>query len=644
MIKIINKLKYLGYLDHRLVFVLDLIVSVISSTVVLGLVLAVFGSFRNITLVECAYYLLFAGVASTLVLLLTGLHKGVVRNSSLNNLFKVIVAVILKELLLLVMILCVFTYSYGLPHIFAIIICDLFVTLSFMIGYRVLGSILMRYVNNYAIKGTKLKNVIICGSQGMAPVLGNTIELNFSDKYRVMGFITSSKDRDGSIIDGKKVYYVENSEEAYDDFFEAMKHPTVIFPSYVKVDEFRDNIVKYCINKSISMMIAPNLENVNSSQDMMPKIREIEIEDLLDRTPIAVDVENIKNELGEKTIMITGAAGSIGSEIVRQIAALGNVRLLLVDNAETPMHTITLELNKKFPDAKFDIELADVRSTSRVRNIMNHYKPNVVYHAAAYKHVPLMEENPDEAILTNVLGTKKLAEFAVEYGVEKFVMVSTDKAVNPTNVMGASKRIAEMYVQSLNDSLVSGEIKGNTKFITTRFGNVLGSNGSVIPYFKEQIKNGGPVTVTHPDIIRFFMTIPEACRLVLQASVMGEGGEIFVFDMGEQVKIADMARRMIRLAGLVPDEDIKIEYTGLRPGEKLYEEVLSDKETTFKTSHQKIRGAFVRKVDYRIIDVEIEKLIDLAREMKTMDIVAQMKSIVPEFKSRNSQFEVLDKD
>ena len=341
-------------------------------------------------------------------------------------------------------------------------------------------------------------------------------------------------------------------------------------------------------------------------------------------------------------MLVTGAAGSIGSEICRQLAHFPIKKLVCFDSAETPMHNLRLELEEKYKELNFVPVIGDVRSPDRVDYVFRNWHPQVVFHAAAYKHVPLMEENPCEAIRTNVFGTRVMADAAVSYGVEKFVMISTDKAVNPTNIMGCSKRLAEIYVQSLSLAIERGEVKGETRFITTRFGNVLGSNGSVIPRFREQIAQGGPVTVTHPDIIRYFMTIPEACRLVLEAGTMGKGGEIFIFDMGEPVKIADLAKRMIELSGLQVDKDIEIKYTGLRPGEKLYEELLNNKENTKETPHEKIRVAAVREYDYKDVVEHSNRLTELSLRVQILSMVREMKAFVPEFKSQNSRFEELD--
>ena len=358
------------------------------------------------------------------------------------------------------------------------------------------------------------------------------------------------------------------------------------------------------------------------------------------RKQITIDIEAIAHELSNKTILITGSAGSIGSEMVRQIASFNPQCLVLIDQAETPQHDIRLMMADRWPHVKCQTIVASICCQDHMEQLFKQHHPDYVFHAAAYKHVPMMEDNPSESVRNNILGTKNIADLSVKYGVKKFVMISTDKAVNPTNVMGCSKRICEMYVQSLDSAIKSGRVKGETQFVTTRFGNVLGSNGSVIPLFREQIKKGGPVTVTHPDIIRYFMLIPEACRLVLEAGVKGHGGEIFVFDMGNPVKIADFAERMIKLSGTT---NVKIKYTGLRPGEKLYEEVLSSAETTIPSFHEQIRIAKVRQCDYSEVDQQISCLASICHSCDSMAIVKQMKVMVPEFVSKNSVYEILDK-
>ena len=387
----------------------------------------------------------------------------------------------------------------------------------------------------------------------------------------------------------------------------------------------------------------PTIDELREGTKTLRNLPDIRIEDLLGRDEIHINTGEIANFLKGKVVMVTGAAGSIGSELCRQLCHFGLKQLVLFDSAETPMHNIRLELEEKFPQVEFTPVMGDVRMVDRVESVFRRFHPQIVFHAAAYKHVPLMEENPCEAVHTNVYGTHNVADMAVKYDVDKFIMISTDKAVNPTNVMGASKRLAEIYVQSLSVAISKGLHPGKTRFITTRIGNVLGSNGSVIPRFREQLAKGGPLTVTHPDIIRYFMTIPEACRLVLEAAFMGKGNEIFVFDMGTPVKIADLARRMIELAGLVPDKDIEIQYTGLRPGEKLYEELLAIKENTLPTLNEKIYRAQVREYDFKEINELMDPLVHLAVCVDKVRTVKLMKEIVPEFKSKNSEYEALDK-
>src|ERR1019366_1277684 len=390
-----------------------------------------------------------------------------------------------------------------------------------------------------------------------------------------------------------------------------------------------------CLKYNTKILNVPPATDWINGELSFKQIKKIQIEELLERDSIQLDKEDIQKQLSDKVILITGAAGSIGSEIVRQVIRFHPKKIILVDQAESPLYNMELELYDKYKQQSYEIVMGDIRNKERMENVFRTFKPQIVFHAAAYKHVPMMENNPSESILTNVLGTKMLADLSVEYKVEEFVMISTDKAVNPTNVMGASKRIAEMYIQSLSKKTI-------TKFITTRFGNVLDSNGSVIPRFREQIENGGPITITHPDITRYFMTIPEACQLVLEAGVMGKGGEIFIFDMGESIKIFDLAKKMIQLSGLILDKDIRIVYTGLRPGEKLFEELLANEENTLPTHHKKIMVAKVKEYDYDIIANSIDELISLFDKQDNKSIVRKMKLLVPEFKSNNSIYEELD--
>jgi FlaA1/EpsC-like NDP-sugar epimerase len=415
-------------------------------------------------------------------------------------------------------------------------------------------------------------------------------------------------------------------------------------------------VIEKCLQFGIKVLTVPPSDQWIYGKLSLKQIQELRIEDLLQREPIIINNEKISSELSGKRILITGAAGSIGSEIVRQVLSFNPEMVVLCDQAESPLHEIQLEMEEKFQGSDIKVFIGNIRDRNRMQIPFREYRPHFVFHAAAYKHVPMMERHPSEAVLTNVMGTKIIADLSVLYNVHKFVMISTDKAVNPTNVMGTSKRIAEMYVQSLStvadnlvDQTIMGLINGDkngasgtkTKFITTRFGNVLGSNGSVIPRFRQQIQHGGPVTVTHPEITRYFMTIPEAVQLVMEAAIMGKGAEIFVFDMGKPVKIVDLALKMIRLAGLTPDEDIKIVYSGLRPGEKLYEELLNEKEKTLPTHHEKIKIAKIIPCSHKVVR-DIEELISMGRLEDNYGIVKKMKELVPEFKSKNSQYEKLD--
>ena len=417
----------------------------------------------------------------------------------------------------------------------------------------------------------------------------------------------------------------------------------ILFVTKDEANKEKDRVVKWAVDENIKILFAPPIEESAEGIPTLP-IRNIDIEDLLMREEIKISMDEVIANFKDKVVMVTGAAGSIGSELCRQLATFGVKELVLYDNSETPMHNIRLELEEKYPGLTFTPIIGDVRITARLDYVFRKWKPQVVFHAAAYKHVPLMEENPCEAVLVNVAGSRNVADKCVEYGAEMMVMVSTDKAVNPTNIMGCTKRLAEIYVQSMGLAMEQGKVAGKTKFVTTRFGNVLGSNGSVIPRFRDQIAKGGPVTVTHPEITRFFMTIPEACRLVMEAATMSSGNQIFVFDMGESVKIDELARRMIRLAGFTPDKDIMVEYSGLRPGEKLYEEVLSNKENTIPTDHDRIMIAKVRSYDYEDARTVADELERLSRAVEIPDMVRLMKRTVPEFKSKNSRFEVYDKE
>lgn len=468
--------------------------------------------------------------------------------------------------------------------------------------------------------------------------IARAIKTEEPGKFRLMGFFTSAEDLQGKELFGVKTFKTD------DGIVETMKkyHAHALLTSPLNQKELVNNsdIIDKLIEANISIFVMNSAIEWDGKSDITStQLKEIAIEDLLPRDEIQIDMDAIATLLCEKSIMVTGSAGSIGSEIVRQVASFSPKRMILVDQAETPQHDIRLLIKNKFPNIKAETVVTSICNERHMENLFRRYKPDYVFHAAAYKHVPMMEDNPCEAILNNVGGTKVVADLSVKYGVKKFVMVSTDKAVNPTNVMGCSKRICEIYVQTLDKAIKEGQVEGCTQFVTTRFGNVLGSNGSVIPLFKKQIKEGGPLTVTHPDIFRFFMLISEACKLVLEAGTKGNGGEIFVFDMGKPVRIADLAKRMIRLSG-VPN--IEIKYTGLRPGEKLYEETLNEAETTKPTFHEKIRIACVREYDYKETSKSIESLIAISHNYEDMETVRTMKHIVPEYISQNSVYSIID--
>ena len=513
------------------------------------------------------------------------------------------------------------------------------ILMAFIINFALMASsrvIVKMMFETIKAGGSSQTNIFIYGAKEAGVNIAKSLRVSMRERYRLRGFIADEPDLYDKLIMGVRVF--PNDENLFDIL--AQKGVKTIIVSPAKRNELKkeENLDRF-LKHNIKLLTAPPLSEWNQRGLESGDIKEIQIEDLLQRDPIQIDIRKVASHLEGKRVMITGAAGSIGSEIMRQVATFNPYKLILVDQAETPLHDIRLELMDKWRNLDAETIVADIANQTRMEAIFKEFRPQYIFHAAAYKHVPMMEDNVSESIQTNVAGTRILADLAVKYKAEKFVMISTDKAVNPTNVMGCSKRICEIYVQSLAKKLQKegGHV---TQFITTRFGNVLGSNGSVIPRFKEQIKRGGPVTVTHPDIIRYFMTIPEACRLVLEAGSMGNGGEIYIFDMGKPVKIVDLAKRMISLSGRT---GVKIEFTGLRHGEKLYEELLNVKELTKPTYHEKIMIATVREYDYDEVKDRIQHLIDVSYTYDQMKIVAAMKDLVPEFISKNSCFEALDK-
>ncbi len=517
----------------------------------------------------------------------------------------------------------------------------IFVAIVLLVCWRVTIKLSFEYMSHHS---PGIRPVMIYGTKSAGLAIAKMLNSSMDSQYRPVGFITDADDNVKHELLGLKVY-VKN--EHLIRILKAKEvQDIIVSPLKMKhINPAKDLTI--FLDNGIRILTTPYFSDFHEeeSDEMTKKIGSIEaikVEDLLERPEIHINTDNVSQVISDKVVMVTGAAGSIGSEIVRQVSKFEPRLVVLAEIAESPLHDLSLDLNKLFPKIHYARVITDVRNRDMLREVFEEYHPQVIFHAAAYKHVPLMEEYPTQAILANVLGTKNVADLAVEYKAERFVMISTDKAVNPTNVMGASKRIAEIYVQSLFRKL-SAQDPNVTKFITTRFGNVLGSNGSVVPFFKKQIAAGGPVTVTHPDIIRYFMTIPEASCLVLEASTLGKGGEIFCFDMGAPVKIADLAKNMIRLAGFQPGKDIEIVYTGLRPGEKLYEELLNQKELTLPTANEKIMVANVRENDYDSMSKLIDELIHSAQKGLTFPSVKLMKQIVPEFKSRNSIYEQLDK-
>ena len=558
-------------------------------------------------------------------------YSGIVRHSTFIDLSKIFLSIVYTIFVLV--ILNVVVYWRMDYKLFKTSLLLVYAGVSFVLLfiYRLFVKEFFNFIREYR-KNFQKKRILVLGIDEVSISLAKIIADNSSVPYYLVGFITERTDSKQASLLNRKIY----TKNDIDEYQKTLDIDGVLINRNGLNKEAMQEWVNFFLEKGIQMYKAPVLEEIREGGDYF-KIQNIQIEDLLNRKPISIENEEVKSRHYNKNVLITGGAGSIGSEIVRQVAMSDPALVVVLDQAETPLYAIELELKESFPNVNFKFVLADISNINRLESVFEEYKFSVVYHAAAYKHVPLVEENPHEGVLVNIQGSKNLALLASKYKVDTFVMVSTDKAVNPTNVMGASKRAAELFVQALQNQ------PGNmTKFVTTRFGNVLGSNGSVIPYFKKQIEKGGPITITHPDIVRYFMTIPEACELVLQAGTMGVGGEIFVFDMGEPVKIVDLAERMIRLSGFEPDINIKIVYTGLRPGEKLYEELLSDGTKTLPTHHEKIMISKDETMEFEKINTLTQKIYDLAKESNKIEVVRTLKEIVKEFKSNNSVYQQLD--
>lgn len=631
-----NLRKYLNsYISTRLVFVLDLIMSFGASLLTLYLVNNI--TVRNLfELKPLGIWLASSFLFSFIFIWAFRTYRIIIRHMTIKELSRFLLVAVSKVLMMGFVFALLDSTSKVLN---LMMISDFFFTFAAFFLLRVAMLLAYDLVKVSMTQRHRFQNVLIYGVGDRSVSLIS--RLQNSENYRIVGFVQHGNYDVNHVISEVKVYYV-SSEEQFADVVLETEAVALLFADEEDARHEKDRLIRYAMDCKIKTLLVPPIDEIKEGK-IAYAVRKVEIEDLLMRQEIEISMNEIIANFEGKTIMVTGAAGSIGSELCRQLAGFGVRKLILFDNAETPMHNLRLELEEKFPELDFVPVIGDVRLLARLDYVFRTWHPQIVFHAAAYKHVPLMEDNPCEAVMVNVTGSRNVADKCIEYDVEKMVMVSTDKAVNPTNIMGCTKRLAEIYVQSLGLAIEQGKVKARTKFVTTRFGNVLGSNGSVIPRFREQIAKGGPVTVTHPDITRFFMTIPEACRLVMEAATMSSGNEIFVFDMGESVKIDELARRMIRLAGYTPDKDIMVEYTGLRPGEKLYEEVLSNQENTVPTDHSRIRIAKVREYGYESSLEVLENLEKLAQEFDVPALVTLMKITVPEFVSKNSPFEEFDR-
>ena len=636
IIDLIKKYAIERYVSSGVIAMIDILISTIASVLTIVVVDVILS---NISIsIHTAIQLVISAIIATLIgVLAMRTHRIIIRHSTISDIWKLAIATLIKEMFIAICVITLLNF-YEL-NLVVILIFDSLLTFCFFVLMRMAMVVVYDTIKHNFISTDLRRNVFIYGSSDKSTAL--KVRLENSPHYKVVGFI--QYEASSANLSGLKLYHFKGSStEDLEKFFanRGVKH--VLFPNYDTLKDESERLIPFCTSHNIKILVAPPIDEAIDGNIPQSAIREIKIEDLLGREEIKISMNEIISNFSGKTVLVTGAAGSIGSELCRQLTGFGISKLVMFDNAETPMHNIRLELEDKHKNLPIVPIVGDVRQPNRLEYVFSKHKPQVVFHAAAYKHVPLMEENPCEAVLVNVFGSRNVADMCIKHGAEMMVMISTDKAVNPTNIMGCTKRLAEIYVQSLGTALANGKVEGKTKFVTTRFGNVLGSNGSVIPRFREQIIAGGPVTVTHPEITRFFMTIPEACRLVMEAATMSGGNQIFVFDMGESVKIVKLAERMIELAGFKVGRDIEIKFTGLRPGEKLYEEVLSNSENTIETDHAKIRIAKVREYDYNDAAEGVDKLRELAYDVQIIEMVKLMKQIVPEFKSQNSDFAKLD--
>ena len=574
---------------------------------------------------------MLVALVNTMVFTSLQTFRGIVRFTGLQDAIRVFISVFVSSLVLFLIQFFYVDALTGYMSSNVVLVLYALFNFTFLLGYRVIVKYGFELIRNYR---KSKKTVVIYGAGETGIATKRVLMHDARTGFDVAAFIDDDRKKNSKSLDGVSII-------SFDQFKEMVNIASideVVISSFALSPQRKNELVDFCLDHDINVLTVPPYNQWADGGFIPTQLKQIKIEDLLERDPIVLDNDQIRKQIRGKRILVTGAAGSIGSEIVRQLASFSPEMIILCDQAETPLHDLELEMRESAHNVQYIPFLTSVNHRPRMESLFEKFKPHHVYHAAAYKHVPMMEFNPMESVKVNVLGTQQVADLSVKYGVDRFVMVSTDKAVNPTNVMGASKRLAEMYVQGL-----SAEKNHHTRFITTRFGNVLGSNGSVILRFKDQIEKGGPVTVTHPNITRFFMTIPEACQLVLEAGSMGNGGEVFVFDMGSPVKIADLAKKMIRLYGMIPNIDINITYSGLRPGEKLYEELLTDGENTIKTYHDKIMSSKVREVDFSEINTFFNQFSDFVSfNCEESVLVSKMKAIVPEYISNNSVFEHLD--
>ena len=624
----------MDYLPRWMVFFMDVLLTIFTSQISYFIVKSLGAQFYDTLNVPTRYgivvlvYILFFFIFRT--------YSGIIRHSTFIDGIKLLYSTLSTLLTLIVINISSFFIFGNYIYLFPSLFINFVITFSVLFLFRIFIKIIFENLNGFGNNQVALRAVVF-GADANAISVVTALQSEKTKRFQIIGFI-DKKNADAS----KRILNIPilNSRKKVSVLLRSMNAQVLILSDNSLSNLEKINIVEDCLEANIKVYNSGTITDWENQEAISKKVIEFKIEDLLDRSTISLDQEPISNQILNNTVLITGAAGSIGSELARQIIGFKPSKIIILDQAETPLHYLSAELEKLNSETVIKTVIGDVRNRTTLQEVFINFKPEVVYHAAAYKHVPMMEENPAQAIFANVIGTMNVADLSIAYGVKNFVFISTDKAVNPSNVMGASKRIAERYIQGL--SLKAKKDNNDIKFITTRFGNVLGSNGSVVPLFTEQIQKGGPVTITHPEVIRYFMTIPEACQLVLEAGAMGNGGEIFIFDMGAPVKIIDLARKMIRLAGFVPEVDIKIQTIGLRPGEKLYEELLNDNSKTLPTHNNKIMIAKESCTDCDLLFTQVEELIAIATKNDKIELVAKMKELVPEFVSMNSHFEQLD--